>query len=109
MPISAGDLKDRVTIERATITRDTMNAAVEAWTAIGTRWAQVSYGRGDERRQAAQESASVAATFRLRRDTLARTITVKDRLSFAGGAWDIASIVPFERDGLDFTAVRKAD
>ena len=109
MPIRAGELKDRVTVERRTVTTDAHGGEQETWSVRGVRWASVRYGTGQERRQAAQESASVPATFRFRNDSMTRTIEPRDRLSFAGGLWDIASAVPFERDAIDVTATRSID
>ncbi len=107
--IRAGYLTERVTIERATSSRDAMNAKVETWAPLGTRWCQVNYGRGDERREAARESATLPASFRFRADGVTTSLTVKDRLTFEGAAWDITSVVPFERVGVDVTATRSAD
>lgn len=110
MPLETGKLDKRVMFERATVTENSHGDEVPTWAEIGgvgkgKRWAQVFWGRGSERRQAAQEQASVTATFRVRADSLTKAVTETDRLMFEGAAWDITSNVPFERDGRDVTAV----
>ena len=104
----AGDLDRRVTIQRYTTTEDALGTEIKTWVGAGARWASVSFGRGAERRPAAQESASAPATFRLRWDSLTRTIApTSHRLSYLGGLWDITSAVPFGRNQfVDVTAVR---
>ncbi len=105
--MDAGALDRRVTIERFTETEDPGGRPVQAWAPLTTRWASVSFGRGEERRQAAQESASAPATFRMRWDSVTKTITPADRLSFLDATWDITSAVPFGRNAfVDVTAVR---
>lgn len=110
--VRAGLLRDRVRIERQTGGKDAHGGRGGEWTVLGERWAQYLPGTGQERREAAQERATVAATFRLRRDALTASLTAADRLRFdpfaplgaEPPAWDIAGIVPFGRDGVDITA-----
>lgn len=74
------------------------------------RPAAVFYGTGAERRAAAVESATQAATFNVLADSETRTVRTKDRIIFDGAAWDITAVspiggpVPFE---IDFTATAK--
>jgi hypothetical protein len=67
------------------------------------------FGTGQERREAAQESASAAATFRVLGNAVTEGVTVKDRIQFDGSAWDIISNVPIGRpgEGREITAMRK--
>ena len=110
MGTSAGSLRDRITFMRATVTTDDYGGEIQTWTSAGDRWASVRYGTGQERREAAQLSATVPATFRVRRDTLTKTIGPKDRIEFDGGTWNIvgAPVMTPERDTLDIAAVRGA-
>lgn len=62
-------------------------------TELGREMAQVIYGRGEERRQAAKEGATKAATFRVLSTSVTRSINVGDVISFEGD-WDIESIAP---------------
>lgn len=71
-------------------------------------FAEVIFSTGSERREAAQEQASAAATFRVLDNPLTRAVTVKDRISFDGSTWDIQSAVPSKalNDHREITATR---
>src|SRR3546814_2231885 len=56
----------------------------KTWTDYCTEWAAVNFGTGQERREAAQESASVSATFHVLRNSKTAALTVQDRISFDG-------------------------
>ena len=105
--MNAGPLDRRIAFERATLTRDAFNAQVSAWAPYAQVWSKVTFGTGQERRVAAQEGGSAAATFRTRWNPILAGVTIRDRIQFLDAAWNITSIVPFGRnEGLDFTAVR---
>lgn len=103
----AGPRDTLIIIERFTATEDEYGGQIEDWAPLAEEYAEVIYGRGEERRAAAQEQASLAATFRVPAND--RTITIKttDRVNFAG-IWDISSAVPRGRDGIEITATRPA-
>jgi head-tail adaptor len=109
--IGAGDMPYRVAFWRFTATRDDFGGQVKTWAAIpnGARWADIVFGTGRERREAAQEVASAPATFSVRRDSLTRTLTPADRLHYDGADWDISSVVPSRKYDavLDITAARR--
>lgn len=111
MGLQAGKLRDPIVVERATIATDDYGGEVETWAALTAKplRSQVMFGTGQERREAAQESASVAATFRVRHSIVTEGIGTKDRIQFEGGSWDIVSNVrvPNMRDARDITATRK--
>lgn len=75
---------------------------------IGEAYADISYGRGEERRKAALESAKVPATFRVLATGLTRAIGTSDEIAFDGAGWDIESNVPYSRRWRDITATRQA-
>lgn len=89
----------------------TENAAGEpvagASTLIAPAWAAIFYGKGAERREAAIEGASQAATFNVDTNAALRGVTVADFVRFGGSDWDITSIIPVDRSALEFTAVRR--
>lgn len=104
----AGKLDRRITFERGAATRNALGGKNPlAWTALGTRLAQVLYGTGSERREAGVEGQAQSATFRVRRDDLTKTVLVTDRIQFDGLIWDITSIAPYGRAPawIDFTGV----
>ena len=48
-----------ITLERVSITKNEHDEEVEGFAPVGTEWANVIYGKGSERRQAAMEQASL--------------------------------------------------
>src|SRR3546814_6494216 len=100
----------KIIIERFTATTDDYGHGEKTWTDYCTEWAAVNFGTGQERREAAQESASVSATFHVLRNSKTAALTVQDRISFEGAVWDITSAVPSREfnAGMDITAVRAA-
>lgn len=101
-----GKLNNRVTIQRFTTTQDENNEDIEDWTDLATRWSAIFYGKGEERREAAVETGQQSASFVMLPDSVTKTITLKDRLSFKGDTWDIVGISPIGRTEIEFTAVR---
>lgn len=99
----------RIAFERAAVALDGYGTEIETWTLYARAFAEVRYGTGQERREAAQESATLTATFRVPATPRTRALTPKDRILFDGAVWDIRSVAPFERGDVDVTAVRRAD
>lgn|GEM_PF-3013550 len=107
--VKAGNRDKRIVFERFTFTQNEYGEEVESETPITfKRWAQVWMGKGSERREAAMEQGSQAATFGLLMDSDTRAVTLKDRIVYAGSVWDIEGIAPDtpERGYLEITAVR---
>jgi len=104
--VNAGKRDRRVTIQRFTATKDEYGEDIETWADLGTRWTAIFYGKGEERRQAAVEEGKQSASFVMLADSITKTISVRDRLSYAGDAWDIVGISPIGRAEIEFTAVR---
>lgn len=98
-----------VAFERATETRDASNQPRKTWEVVGEEWAQINYGTGSERRAAAGEQGTQAATFQVLDNAMTRTTKLSDRINEDGLHWDITSNVPALKDGYrDITAVRAA-
>ena len=107
--IAAGLRNKRVVFQRNTPTIDDQGGEVDSWADIGAERAQVLFGTGQERREAAQEQASTTASFRVLHNSLTSGLTTRDRISFDGAYWDITSNVPFGRglnENREITAVR---
>ena len=96
-----------ISLERATTTQNAYGEEVPTWGPLGKEWAAIYWGRGDERRQAAMEQGSQAATFQMLSNALTRSAKVTDRIVFQGN-WDITGIAPDTpaRGHIEFTAVR---
>lgn len=106
--IKAGELDRRISIERKAVASDGYGGEVETWTDIARPWAKVINGSGTERRAAAQVSATLSATFRVRSNAVTIAVTPVDRIQYDNALWDISSNVPYGRDGRDITATRVA-
>jgi SPP1 family predicted phage head-tail adaptor len=107
--MGAGDRSYVVTFQRATTTEDDYGQPIDTWADYVTATARVRFGTSQEKREAAQESASQTATFECLRSTKVDSVTVKDRIVFDGSDWDITSRDPLDRKTVRFTGVRLAD
>lgn len=105
--MTAGNRTRRIIIERGTTTQDDYGGDVTVWAPYADAWAEVLFGTGQERREAAQEAGNQAATFIvLWTPTLAAT-KLADRIQAIGVAWDITSIAPIGLNKeIHFTATR---
>lgn len=109
MSLDAGRRDRKVIFQRAGApVDDGYTTTPGEWAEYCRAWASVSFGTGQERREAAQESASVTATFQVLRNSKTSSVSVTDRIVFDGGNWDITSVVPSREfnAGVDITAVR---
>jgi SPP1 family predicted phage head-tail adaptor len=109
--IPAGERTTVVTFEHGTSATDDYGGETLTWASRSAEaWAKVLYGTGQERRQAAQESADQAATVMVNWTPTLGGVVPKDRATFDGFAWDITA--PPARVGLNdelhFTVVRSA-
>jgi len=106
--MGSGDRSYVVEFQRATTADDDYGQPIETWSHYGTATANVRFGTAQEKRQAAQESASQTATFECLRTTTVDAVTVKDRIVFDRSDWDITSRDPLDRRTVRFTGVRIA-
>lgn len=106
--MTSGRRDSLIELQRATTVQDDYGEEVSTWAGVGTEWAAVFYGRGDERRQAAMEQGSQAATFQLLTNATTRALTLRDRIVLDGVNWDIVGIAPMERAHIEVTATRSA-
>jgi SPP1 family predicted phage head-tail adaptor len=106
--MTAGRRDHLITFQTYTSTQDDYGEETPNWSTAGQEWAAVFYGRGDERRQAAMEQGSQAATFKVLDNAVTRAMTVAGRIVHDGANWDIVGIAPdMPKRGLrEFTAVR---
>lgn len=85
----AGKLDRRITIQRATETKDEFNNPVETWADVATVWAEARPMRGAERFQAQEIAGAAVMTFVLR---YRADVTVRDRISYDGMTWAIRDV-----------------
>jgi SPP1 family predicted phage head-tail adaptor len=107
----AGDLDRRITIQRAAVSHDEFNGAVETWQNLGTVAAERRDMTNREMMAAQQIGAALQSHFTVRSSALTRTITPKDRLSYDGAVWNIEGVreMPGKDWYLTITATRRAD
>lgn len=106
--MTAGRRDQLVTLQRYTTTLDDYGEGTQAWTELGTEWAAVFYGRGDERRQAAMEQGQQAANFQMLSNDQTRALVLTDRIQHDGSDWNIVGISPDtpKRGLIEATATR---
>lgn len=93
----------------ATTTND-YNETVEDWdnpTTLASALARIRFGTAQEKREAAQESASQTATFECLRSPILDDVPMTARILFDGSQWDITERAPLDRRSIRFTGTRK--
>jgi SPP1 family predicted phage head-tail adaptor len=105
---AASQRTELIVFQRATVTTDDYGQEIETFADYATRRARVRFGTAQEKREAAQESASQTATFECVRSAELDAVTLKDRISYDGSDWDITERAPLDRATIRFTGVRLA-
>src|SRR5262245_10310740 len=87
----AGTLNRRVTLQRATETVMPSGSVTTAWTELKTVWAELVDATANEATAGFAEAETIKRTFRIRwlPDV---EITTADRLTYAGGAYNIRDV-----------------
>lgn len=94
-----------ISLQRASATTDDYGEEVMTWAEIGKEKAAVLFGRGSERRQAAQTQSAQSVTFTVLSNSVTRSLTAKDRIVWNDVAWDLAGPgSPVRRGELEITA-----
>lgn len=103
----AGDRYHRIAVERATVTTDSYNEEVRSWVLFTEAYAQIRWGSGDQRMQAAQEGGVQAVTFIVMQTPDLRAVTITDRIVRGDEMWNIVAIADGRQRGeIEFTARR---
>ncbi|MGL5934600.1 MAG: phage head closure protein [Cetobacterium sp.] len=84
-----GDLDRRITLERFSKIRDSLNTPVETWTVLATVWAKKADASDREMTASQQIGSALQSWFTIRSSILTRTVTPKDRIVFGGQVWNI--------------------
>lgn len=96
--MQAGNLDQRVTLQRRTRTPDGMGGFTEAWADLATVWAQVLPLRGSEKWEAMRVSPDDRMKIRIRWRGDANGqpyYTSADRLVWRGRTYNIESVLPW--------------
>jgi len=87
--MNIGRLDKRITIQQRTVTADDWNHSVVSYADIQTVWASVNFRSGRETQTAEQRVNVDRVFFTIRPND---NVSVTDRISYAGGFYDIESI-----------------
>lgn len=106
--IRAGDLDRRVTILRAGVVDDGFASTDTPPIEIGRRSAAKVDVSDRERFAAGQQGAAITTRFRMRSDSLTRTITTADLLAEGDATYTISAVKEIgRREGVEISAARK--
>ena len=106
----SGPLDRRLTVRRATVSKDAFNADVSSWGDLVTVWASKEEVRDGEKIRAQQVGASITARFQTRWTATMAGVTTSDQLLCEGRLFNITGKKELgRRDGLEFTATAQAD
>lgn len=108
--IDSGKRSHKVIVQRAIVSTDNYGGETKTWHELATGWASVLYGNGQERREAAQNNANVAATFNFNWNPTIAATKPTDRLYCFDTVWDVASAVVIgANDEVHITALANLD
>lgn len=103
---SASQRTELIVFQRATTSESVHGGQTETWATYTTRNARVRFGTAQEKREAAQEGGVQSATFECVRSSTLDAVTLKDRISYLGSAWDLTEVAPLDRQTVRFTGTR---
>lgn len=87
--MDAGQLRERVTLQRVTRAANAYNEMEETWGTLEKRWAKVEGQSGREVERANQTAPLATHKVTMRADSLTKTLTTDDRLVWAGPRGDV--------------------
>ena len=103
--MKAGQLDQRVTVERFTSTQDELGQPIEAWAPLFTCWAAVEPLTGREYLAAQAAVSEVTARIRMR---FRPWMTAQDRVIHNGTTYGIESLVDVRSDHRELVLMCKA-
>lgn len=110
--MNIGRMDRLLSIERNTPTTNELNEEVDSWAEAFKTWAKRRDVSDSEGVAAGVLGSSQMTRFVIRSDSLTRSITPKDRISYDGDLWNIKGIKETpdgRRRFLELTAVRGLD
>ncbi|PZQ55266.1 MAG: hypothetical protein DI555_07905 [Novosphingobium pentaromativorans] len=108
--MASGPRDKLVSLQRRSAGTDDYGEDMPAgWEEVGLEWARFFWGRGSERREAAQMQSQQSATIQLLDCALTRSMRAKDRIVLGELNFDIAAPgAPITRGELEFTVTAAA-
>jgi len=93
----AGQLRHRITIERATLTQNAFGEQVQTWATLATVWARVEPITGKERYAAMQTQSDIDNRILVRYQSALTALAPNDRITWDSKTYDIRSVVNTEQ------------
>jgi SPP1 family predicted phage head-tail adaptor len=106
------DRKERITIQRATITYNEFNEAIEDWSDpdLATVWAKRMDASAGESYRAQEVGAQITMRFTVLRTSEIADVNPKDRISYDGRTFNITAVREVKRNRwLEIDAVARAE
>ena len=101
-----GELKQRITLQRRSITQSSSGEPTETWTDLGTRWANVTPLSAKEYQLAQQTNADITHKVTIRY-TNNFTPTTTDRFIYNGRTFHIDSIINVDEANTEYQIMAK--
>lgn len=89
----AGQLRQRVTIQRKVVTRDAYGEEDFTWANVATVWAAIEPARGRDFLQATSEQVTYDTLIRAR---YGANVDAENRITWNGQAYDVRSVITIE-------------
>lgn len=106
----AGRLDRRITLQRATSTKNGFNEDVETWIDIGQRRASAMPVSDGERVRAQEVGSVISMRFQIRYSSDVAALSARDRLIYNGESYNITAVKELgRREGLEITAATRSD
>lgn len=106
----SGPLDRRITIERATVSRDAMNEQVTTWSPLATVWASAAPVRDGERFADGEVRSLITMRFQVRWSSTLSGLDERDRVIFDGRTYDIHGVKEIgRRVGLEISAAARSE
>lgn len=99
-----GDYRQRVTLERVTLTQDELGQPVNEWLTLGTVWAAVEPQAGREFVAAGALQSELTTKIRIRHRP---GINSGDRVIHDGRTYNVTSVVDYRSAGRELTLLCK--
>ena len=101
--VSAGALRDRVTIQQLAAGQDTIGQPVNTWSAVAAVWADIRHPRGLEAITGGAETSTAMASIRIR---YRNDLTAAMRVLSGSAVYQIKAVLPEKRLYVDLVCER---
>ncbi len=108
--MKAGSLDRRITILRASVSRNSFNEELPTWNPMATVWAGAVPVSDGERQRAGETLATSKYRFTVRHSAMVATVDPRDRIKFGDRLFDVNGVKEIgRREGYEITATARAE